>query len=236
MNELSRMRYLDALGIDSYVSRRQLPGAAVTQRLALVRSTPQTAQSLAPTAESRPQPQSQPQASPPAMPEMPGLDDARASKAPSVEVVPARPREKSEAVSFSLAAIFVGQIAWIEELDNRPLAREQVQLVQAMARALHDDIGRPEVTQFDWPTHRNHQLDLGAEAAQAGVAGFLQRQLEQRKCRGLVLLGKNCEARVPLGQLGGITSIVTDSTVAMLQEPARKRQVWRDLKPLVLRV
>ena len=38
MNELRRMAYLDALGIDAYVSRGQLPGAAVTQRLAIVPS------------------------------------------------------------------------------------------------------------------------------------------------------------------------------------------------------
>ena len=35
MNELRRTAYLDALGIDSYVSRKQLPGAALTRRLAL---------------------------------------------------------------------------------------------------------------------------------------------------------------------------------------------------------
>ena len=35
MNELRRMAYLDALGIDSYVSRSQLPGAALTRRLAI---------------------------------------------------------------------------------------------------------------------------------------------------------------------------------------------------------
>ena len=33
MNELRRMAYLNALGVDCYVSRTQLPGAAVTRRL-----------------------------------------------------------------------------------------------------------------------------------------------------------------------------------------------------------
>ena len=36
MHELRRMAYLDALGVDSYVSRAQLPGAAATRRLAIV--------------------------------------------------------------------------------------------------------------------------------------------------------------------------------------------------------
>ena len=40
VNELSRLVYLDAMGIDSYISRFQLPGARTTQRLAVVPDTP----------------------------------------------------------------------------------------------------------------------------------------------------------------------------------------------------
>ena len=36
MHEMTRMAYLEVLGIDSYVSRRQLPGAAVTRRMAVL--------------------------------------------------------------------------------------------------------------------------------------------------------------------------------------------------------
>ncbi len=31
-------------------------------------------------------------------------------------------------------------------------------------------------------------------------------------------------------------TVTTESTLAMLREPARKRQAWKDLQPLVLRV
>ena len=237
MNELNRMRYLDALGIDNYVSRSQLPGAAQTRRLVIVRSENTAPVPAEPAADAQPG-QAVP-VRPSSMPDLSVLDEVRgkdsAAQAPtSVETV--QSRSKSEAVRFSLAAVFVGQIAWIEALDSNPLAKEQVQLVHAMARAVSGEVGRPEVTQFDWPTHQNHQLDLGPEAAQAGVAGFLQRQIEQRKCRGLVLLGQECEARVALAMLGAINAVVTDSTLAMLREPIRKRQVWQDLQPLVLRV
>lgn len=233
MNELSRMRYLDALGIENYVSRSQLPGAAATRRLVIVRSDPvlQEIPAASPDLRSVPAP-------PAGMPDIPVLDEPRdagalGSPAPAGSV---RPQRQDEAARFSLAAIFVGQIAWIEELGETPLAREQVQLVHAMARAVSGDVGRPDITQFDWPTHQNHQLDLGPEAARAGVAGFLYRQIEQRKCRGLVILGRECESRVPLAQLAGVNAVVTDSTLDMLREPARKRQVWRDLQSLVLRI
>jgi len=38
VNELRRMAYLEAMGIDGYISRTPLPGAAPTRRLAIVRS------------------------------------------------------------------------------------------------------------------------------------------------------------------------------------------------------
>ena len=42
MDELTRSRYLQALGTDTYISRGQLPGAAVTRRLAIVQQSPRT--------------------------------------------------------------------------------------------------------------------------------------------------------------------------------------------------
>lgn len=239
MNELSRMNYLDALGIDNYVSRSQLPGAAPTRRLAIVRkerpgpvSAPEvhSGHTASPTMPAVPD-----RASDRTRPDIPRLEEAAAGQN-RVPAATEKSRDKTEAVRFSLAAIFVGHVAWIEELDGNPLATEQVQLVHAMARAISGEVQRPDVTQFDWPTHQNHQFDLGSEAAVAGVAGFLQRQIDQRKCRALVLLGKPCEARISLEQLGGISTVITDSTLAMLAEPSRKRQVWQDLQPLVLRV
>ena len=49
MNELRRMAYLDAMGVDAYVSRGQLAGAALTRRLVIVPARTATA----PAAQSR---------------------------------------------------------------------------------------------------------------------------------------------------------------------------------------
>lgn len=235
MNELGRMKYLDAMGIDSYVSRAQLPGAAPTRRLVIVPSAVAAASSPSPTVVLEREDTVELSA---VMPGIPRIDEppGKQAVAPAQVAPAARPAAKAETVRFSLAAIFVGGIAWVEELDDRPLAREQVQLVHAMAQAVSGDPAKPEVTQFDWPMHSNHQLDQGVEAAQASVVGFLQRQVEQRKCRGLVLLGKACTGRLPRTQLGGIATVETQSTLAMLRDPACKRQVWMDLQALVLRV
>ena len=226
MHELSRMAYLDALGIDSYVSRAQLPGAAATRRLAIVTASNRqelVASVIPESLRSRTSLVAEP---------------ARSAKV-SAEASGASPQ--SEPVPrFSLTAIVAGDWLWLEELAG-PLTTDQVRLVQSMAQALllcHASPGvevkpavEPEVAQFDWPIHTNHQLDLGEEAARASVAGFVDRRLGEHGCRGLVLLGKACGQRVPRQQIS-VVIVNTMSSAEILAQPALKRQVWRDLLPL----
>jgi hypothetical protein len=234
MNELKRLAYLQAMGTASYVSVRQLPGAALTRRLAVVRQQPAAARDgqvkLADSATGR-RPSRATAINPPqaasAAARRPVAPDAN----PGVEEMPPR---------FSLAAIFCGHWLWLEELAGVPFAAQQLQLVQAMASALglaasaNDGLdtgsARPEVTRFDWPIHNNRQLDLGEAAACASAAGFIQRKLERPGCRGLVLLGRDCEARVALDQLECERLVRTLSTADMLREPLLKKQAWRDLQ------
>jgi len=252
VNELRRLAYLDALGIDAYVSRSQLPGAAQTRRLAIVPAVPpvEVGDVPGPVGEGAQ-----------ATSGLAGLDSPGAAQLPQIDTAPdtpapvpatATPRLQAAVPRFSLAAIVAGGCLWLEELHGMPLAREQVQLVQAMAQALgvmaadtdkaapeadlpgaaRPGAARPEVTQFDWPIHTNQQLDIGEEAARASVAGFIGRKLEQRQCRGLVLLGQPCRARVPLDQLEVLT-VHTASSAELLADPRLKKQAWRDLLSLV---
>jgi len=223
MNEVSRIAYLDAMGIDTYVARVRLPGAAAS----LPRVEPPRASDPAP----------------PAMPTsllrdaLPGPADLTATRDSAAPSPPAMEsgaqRASAGAVTrFSLAAIVAGRLLWLEELQDNPLAAEQVQLVQGMARALGAGDEKPQVSRFDWPIHNNQQLDLGESAASAALAGFIGRKLEQLTCRGVVLLGEQCRLRVPLDQLGAATVVNTVSTAEMLLQPLRKKQAWRDLQPL----
>ena len=249
MNELKRMAYLDALEIDCYVSRAQLPGAALTRRLAIV-----------PTSVSSPVEKVQ----------LGSRDESVASVAPVsraqhegvtgpdfglvVDVGTAAVEEKREPLPgsdpvprFSLSTIVAGDWLWLEELDGMPLATAQVQLLQSMAQALALGRGissdntssasgvqptRPDVRRFDWPLHTNRQLDQGEDAARATVAAFVRRRLEQHGCLGLVLLGQACVKWVPPPQIDVIT-VNTASSAEMLANPVIKRQVWRDLQPLL---
>jgi hypothetical protein len=239
VNELSRLVYLDAMGIDSYISRFQLPGARTTQRLAVVPDTP-------------------------ASPE-PGTGEhqrsaaTRTGGAPTIERIPVEqprresptPRLTTPAASsdspprFSLATIVAGGWLWVEELQGIPLAREQVQLVQSMANALQqadggqpsgqeDVTSRPDIAQFDWPMHNNQQLDLGEAAARAALASFLGRKIEQQRL-GLVLLGPASARRVQVAELACPRVALSYSTVAMLDDPSLKRPVWTELKSILRR-
>jgi hypothetical protein len=232
LNELTRRKYLEAMGITTYVSRGQLPGAAPTRRLVVVRQAAPLAPASHPAGLEPGSLASARSASTAPIPRLDGLADTKLASH-----VPARPRpaQASQATRFSLAAIFVGAVAWVEELPGRPLAREQVKLIQAMARAIGGDPAQPGIAQFDWPMHNNHQFDLGPEAARAGVAGFLQRQIEQRNCRGLVLLGESGATHVPVEKFGDLVVVCTHATLEMLENPPVKRQVWTDLQPLVQR-
>lgn len=237
MNELRRVAYLEAMGIDTYVSRRQLPGAAVTSRLAVVgrrAAAPSSAPASLGDIKDR-------------------LTKTERNRSDSSGVVRDRaerpaPSGKDAAPEgvklprFSLSAIVAGQWLWLEELGDMPLTVEQVRLVEAMARALvqagaKDDDGpavvnKPEVTQFDWPIHTNRQLELGEEAARAAVAGFVSRRLEKFNCAGLVLLGGPCVERVPANEIGA-RIVRIQGSLDILANPALKPQVWRDLVQLV---
>jgi len=229
MDELTRSRYLQALGTDAYISRGQLPGAAVTRRLAIVCQSPRPLPQVAPApAEST--------ARSPKMPvKIPRLATASATAGP--EAAPVRPVNQNQGPEFSLVAISCGDWLWLEEQEDASRLPEQLMLVQSMAEALGIAAGdagkRPSSAQFDWPIHKNQQLDQGEEAARSSVAGFIQRKLEQLRCQGLVLLGAGCEGRLALNQLDCPRVVRTVSTAEILRNPLLKRQVWLDLQPLL---
>ncbi len=125
--------------------------------------------------------------------------------------------------------IICGDVAWVEALDY-PLAREQVQLIQAMARAVGAMQAKPKVAQFDWPMHNNPQLDQGEAAARASLAAYLDRHLSEASCRALVSLGETGTKLTPVEVLSAYSCVATRSTREMLESPACKRQVWADLQ------
>ena len=218
--EIRRQTYLQALGMDQYVSRRALPGAAETLRLRPSSADPVDADHEHATVG--------------------GLETLRSAaveqtaRQPSQPAAPAKGADTEAIIRFRIAAIQAGGWLWLEDLGDMPLAQEQVQLIAAMAAAVCAGGDKPVVAQFDWPMHNNQQLDLGPEAATVSLGSFLERQLTDGQCAGLVLLGDAVGPRLP-SNLHCPHRIALPGTRAMLEEPALKRRAWAGLMPHVRR-
>ena len=236
MNDQLRSAYLDAIGIDRYVSRYQLTGAAVTPRFSVVATAQPTLEAIEPAPPESVIPPDRPVDLAPAQARV----NAQAEQLPGIPGAPSYVPEPvaAGAPRFSIAAIVAGQWLWVEELAGNPLAREQVQLVQAMACALQraeqdgstvEVAPRPQVAQFDWPMHNNRQLDLGVAAANAALASFLARRLEQDGL-ALVLLGRAAAERVPRSELACPQLVLRHSSAELLARPELKKQAWTDLR------
>ena len=164
MNILETSIYLQAMGIDAYVSRRQLPGAATTQRLAIVPSSPVPLPATATPVQ------------------MPRIEPASIA----APVVPWRgaPEGRLSPLRFSLAVITCGGWLWLG-IGGEVFSAEQLHLVQAIARAM----GRLTAGSLAITASRRHwrrnltgrynnlQLDQSEDAARSSLAAFIQRRL-----------------------------------------------------------
>lgn len=234
MTPLLKLSYLRAMGIDHYVSRAQLPGASPTSRLAIVAAVSTAAESTAAESTAAPQQTVKRHSGAAALlQDTPARPPSTSAKPVAAAVQGGPVKTASAAIKLNLAAIFAGGIAWLESLDGRPLATDQVKLVQAMVRAMGGSPATPKVAQFDWPMHNSRQLDQGGDAARAALSAFLQRHIDEQNCAAIVSLGKEGAEFVDSAQLDAIPRVTTHSTVEMLENPACKQQVWADLQAIV---
>jgi len=240
----TRLHVLKGMGVPLYVSRRQLPGARDSWRCVQAAST-RGSEAAAPG------PDNATTADLPigAMAGAPMPARARAERGalltelsaePATAVRtrrPARPdRSSADPVpapapfSCQIAALLAGERLWLEELDGVPLAREQVQLIANMVRAMAWPPGPPKVQQFDWPFHDNPQLDQGRDAARSALHAFVLRQVDSG-ARAVVALGQPAtELLAGIEMSQPIVAIPTSR--ALLTEPALKRDVWHRFRGL----
>lgn len=215
------------MGIDIYVSRRQPPGAAPSRCLQASTASIESASGESPAhrdalfRDSR-------GATPPTAPVRDELEHGETGpRSKPVSAVPAT------ACRLNLAVLVAGRWLWLEDLEGRPLASEQVQLVRSMAHALGfaGGAGPPEaeISRFDWPVHNNRQLDNSETAAKASLTAFIKRCLQRCGCDGIVLLGEACRSRVGTETLD-VPVVITASTAQMLAHPEVKRRAWADLQ------
>jgi hypothetical protein len=163
---------------------------------------------------------------------VPRLETASASPAAAPAAAPARAAAAQVVPEFHLAAMVAGDCLWLEAVTAQGPAAEQVQLIQAMAFALsgRQETARP--TRFAWPPHQNRQLDLGEAAAAMALTSFVLRQLQEKQCRALLLLGPTSGERLLRAELEAVVTVSLPATAEMLAQPLRKREAWEALAAL----
>lgn len=241
---MAHRQTLQAMGLNLYVARYPLPGAAPSREFeelpASVGAGAEPLQQGAGSVHDKTDNETRDRSAE----EQPAAQAHRTSApsllaAASLDVAPvkatARPRQATAVdappalAPFTLAAVALGGRLWLEELPDGVLGRDQVQLMRAICHALAWPLEPLTINQFTWPMHRNPQFDQSAEAATAALSAFVGRQMEAGQCSQLMLLGS--AARDRLGDMApGIPVLCTHSTRDMLGNPRLKRDAWRDLR------
>lgn len=234
LRELQKLACLESLGLQLLVAKSPLPGAAPSvPRLALRPVVPpmrREPSASAPPASASSAPSPARSSTAPAT--NPRLDVGRKVPGPVSEAGQPAAGVNSPVAglpAFHLAAIVAGGCLWLEPLPGPELEQEPLQLIRAMAFALQRRQDSPQVTRFDWPLHSNRQLDLSAAAAAAALTGFVLRQVQDRHCRALVLLGQAAGEHLLQPQLDGVPIVLLPPTQELLAQPYSKRKAWQAL-------
>ncbi|MEO0435392.1 MAG: hypothetical protein AAF098_00635 [Pseudomonadota bacterium] len=244
--ELRRVHYLQAMGITVLASRKPMPGAAPTSKIARRGGALETRAE----AEGPQHSQRSDQAAATDKAQAPNFDRLRGAlsidreartglseqRSLSVrtagESSPARQTSERATNSFSIAAFLGAGRLWLELLPEQLIQQEQQALVCSMALALsHPAVDTVELKtqQFDWPMHRNQQLDSGEQEAAQALTGFIFRLHEESRCSALLCLGTATEQRLlPLDLPVPMRTL--PSTRAILDNPHLKREAWAVLR------
>ena len=220
--EMARRQALEAMGIDVYVSRYDMPGAApaVRQRLVqadaaeVVSSDIPARAAIANTVSTAPAPRA----------EWSTNTERTPTPSQSGGVSPAK---STETVTFSMLLASAGPFLWVEQLADGLLRQDQLALINAMARALSADVSVRQ-QQFDWPMRGNAALSGDAESAKQALQGLIQRMAREVDAKRVVVMGACPFLPDRIAQ----SAVVIPATMAMLQNPALKREAWQALKPL----
>lgn len=236
VNEIQRLSYLDAMGIESYISRSNLVGAAPTRRLAIAaRVTAAVSQDSGqvPVVDVRAR------LGPPDEPPAASAKTTTKAIANAIaNAVPEAPAQQSSAATdnvpvFSLVATLAGGRLWLEEIPRgREPGPDYQQLLLAICSAQGWSVAPPQVDVFNWPMNSSAQLDHGVDAARQGVRGFLQGRLDRHQPQGVILLGPLDLSWFEPGLLALESVLELPAAWHMLRQPGLKRQAWKILRSL----
>lgn len=231
MLEPWRSRYLQAMGIEIYVPRRQLPGAGEPVACGWDSAAVGQMQAAAPV---EPAPAGH-------IPADMGARPAVVHRAPVLDIETERSRSlPSPAISspaagagaelmprFSLQLIRtdIGVLV-VDDAPGRDSPRADYQrFIANLLYALYRRQAQISTDLFLWPMARNPSLDHSRQAASESLGARLHRELSERGVQTLLVLGETAAQWVDRGLpvLHGVSGWVC------LGDGAAKRQLWLQL-------
>ena len=243
MDEVRRLAYLSAMGIDCYVRREfrpetPIPVADQTFEAVTRESVGKNAQSSVSKLKSR---RSETLVLEPVVQKNQPAP-LESLETPSDQSHETEPDNEAGQLRFSLQVYRISEkLVVINEVPYLGLARtgkEVSNLLTAILRALGQELAElPTATRFNWPlsTDDDASRRREPEACQA-LEGFMVKRLDENFFDVVVVFGSQCEALFAssgVGQLLAESSnrvIHTHSLDAMLQVPTLKRSVWESIR------
>ena len=251
MNELQRQAYLEAMGVDCYMPRLQLPAAPQALLCEMpvqegpviasveVASVAAVSPAVAPTKTAVNNGAAAMQA---LFDEEPKEKTARVTAALSSQQSTAKVPPQGNP-HFSLSIIRGENILLIDEgLAGDINPADYLQLLHNLLFALGAGKQQLSIDAFVWPMRKNSQVDQSENAARETLAAFLAKQVQQLSTRYIILMGDTAvkyllDTELATGEFSAHAQldaqlIRTQSVSPLLSSPALKRDVWRDLQPL----
>ena len=168
----------------------------------------------------------------------------------AVTALSLRRPDPQDVPEFKLAFLSMADGLIIDSLPPQSrggLTAAHLRLAMALWRALGLSASQaPSAQLLPWPAFTSRSLDQGWEQAEAAVQRKFDRLLEQSPARFVLLLGESAGRLVLQSREGGegmrgvlfrprsqVPALASASLSEMLQVPGCKREVWRDLQPLI---
>jgi hypothetical protein len=184
-------------------------------------------------------------------PVVPAAAPASARVPPSDAAEPRPGRSEPQVIpEFKLAFLALGDGLIIDSLPPQSrggFSSAHLRLAMALWRALGmPAVELPRAQLLPWPAFTSRSLDQGWDQAQTAVQRKFDLMLQQAPVRFVLLLGDSAARLLLQSPEGGdgmrgmlfrprsqVAALATASLSEMLQVPGCKRDVWRDLQPLI---
>jgi hypothetical protein len=249
MLEPWRSQYLQAMGVEIYLPRRELPAAAPSPEwewdesaYQILTTAPSNAMVSIALSDSITD-VAPAQRRNPVAPVMPAVDSPAVNRQRTPGPAPAKTAAAPTLQIKLQIALSESGVLIIDDLPAQPRLRNEMQRLWGnLLFALQKKPTTLQLEQFDWPLSnlRNKQIELNETAARETLAGFLSKKIQSGNVQTIILLGENAQHWISQSQFQHLAGehplcwLSSIGTPSILSDPRRKQQWWLDLRQFAL--